>query len=79
MISDFEKENLIVGYKQVLKSLKNKTCLKLFIAQDCSEHISDSLSAESAGVETVTVSTMHELGSICGIDVPSSCAAVVRL
>lgn len=79
MISASDKEHLVVGYKQVLKALKNKTCSKLFIALDCSPNIRDSLSAEASGIETVTVDTMHELGSMCGIDVSSSCAAVIRL
>lgn len=76
MISTSDKEHLIVGYKQVLKALKNNSCKKVFIAEDCSSEISDSLTAETHGIETVFVETMSELGSMCGIDVPSSCAAV---
>lgn len=76
MITHEEKDNLIVGYKQVLKALSAKTCKKLFLAEDCSSDISDSLTAAAGGIEIVSVSTMRELGSLCGIDVPSSCAAI---
>lgn len=79
MISTSDKEHLIVGYKQVLKALKQKSCSKVFIAGDCSSEILDSLVSEASGIETVFVETMHELGSMCGIEVPSSCAAVVSL
>lgn len=76
MITPEEKDNLIVGYKQVLKALSAKACKKLFLAEDCSLNISDSLTAAAEGIEIVSVPTMRELGSLCGIDVPSSCAAI---
>lgn len=79
MITDNEKEHLVAGYKQVLKAIKNNTCIKLFIAEDCSEGLSSGLRAAADGIETVFVPTMRELGDACGIDVPSSCAAVIRL
>ncbi|MDD6735777.1 MAG: ribosomal L7Ae/L30e/S12e/Gadd45 family protein [Clostridiales bacterium] len=79
MITDAEKKHIVVGYKQVLKAVKNNTCIKLFIAEDCSDGISSSLREASAGIETVIVPTMRELGAECGIDVPSSCAAVIGL
>lgn len=76
MITPEERDNLIVGYKQVLKALSAKTCKKLFLAEDCSSNISDSLTAAAGNIEIVSVPTMRELGSLCGIDVPSSCAAI---
>ncbi len=79
MITDSEREHLVVGYKQVLKAVKNNTCIKLFIAEDCSDGLSSNLRSAADGIETVSVPTMRELGEACGIDVPSSCAAVIRL
>ena len=69
----------MVGYKQVLKAVKNNTCIKLFIAEDCSDGLSSNLRSAADGIETVSVPTMRELGEARGIDVPSSCAAVIRL
>lgn len=74
-----EKNNLIVGYKQVLRALNSKTCQKLFLAEDCSENISETLTKSACETPIVTVSTMRELGNMCEIDVPASCAAIIRL
>lgn len=79
MITPEEKSNLIVGYKQVLRALGSKSCKKLFIAEDCSQNIFDSLKNSAGTTQVVMVSTMRELGDMCGIDVPSSCAAVLGL
>lgn len=79
MINDYEKEHLVVGYKQVLKALKNNVCAKLFIAEDCSDTISSALRAAANEIDIVFVPTMRELGNACGVEVPSSCAAVKRL
>ena len=76
MITAEEKSKLIVGYKQVLKALSAKSCKKLFIAEDCSGNISDSLTAVAGDVEIILIPTMRELGNLCEIDVPSSCAAI---
>ena len=76
MITAEERGNLIVGYKQVLKALSAKTCKKLFIAGDCAESISETLISKAEGVEIVNIETMRELGSLCEIDVPASCAAI---
>lgn len=78
MISAEEKNNLIVGYKQVLRALNAKTCKKLFIAEDCSLNIFDSLKNTAGDTEVILVPTMRELGTMCEIDVPSSCAAVLK-
>lgn len=79
MITPEEKSNLIVGYKQVLRALNAKTCQKLYLTEDCSENISDTLKKAACDTPIVLVSTMRELGAMCGIDVPASCAAVIRL
>lgn len=76
MITSEEKDKLVAGYRQVVKALSAKSCKKLLIAEDCSERISEELKALAAGVEIVSVPSMRELGNICGIDVPSSCAAI---
>ena len=76
MITVEEKSNLIVGYKQVLKALSAKVCKKLFIGEDCAESISETILSKAEGVEIVRVETMRELGNLCEIDVPASCAAI---
>lgn len=79
MITEAEKSNLIVGYKQVLRALKANSCRKLFLTEDCSQNIYDTLKSEAGETEIVMVPTMRDLGNMCGIDVPASCAAIIRL
>lgn len=79
MITAEDKNRLVVGFKQVCKALKSDKCSKIFLAGDCSANISDRLCAAAGSVPIVTVPTMRELGTMCEIDVPASCAAVMRL
>ena len=78
MITIEDKSNLIVGYKQVLRALSAGYCKKVFIAEDCSLNIFDSLKSAAGDAEVILVPTMRELGAMCEIDVPSSCAAILK-
>lgn len=79
IISVEDKKNLVVGFKQVLKAKKAGVCAKIFVAVDSSPAMLNSLTSDLNGAEIVRVPSMRELGEACGIDVPSSCAAVIRL
>ncbi len=73
------KKNLVVGFKQVKKAITSGVCIKIYLADDCSENISDNLRAIAGNTEIVSVPTMQELGNLCEIDVAASCAAQIRL
>lgn len=79
MIFPENKENCVIGFKQVSKAAKSGLCKKIFIAEDCSSSISDAILALSNNAEIVYVPSMRELGKSCGIDVSASCAAIIRL
>ena len=79
MISPENKENVVIGYKQVLKAAKSGICEKIFLASDCSEKMSADILEAAGGVQVIRVATMRELGKSCGIDVSASCAAVIRI
>ncbi|MBR0233528.1 MAG: ribosomal L7Ae/L30e/S12e/Gadd45 family protein [Synergistaceae bacterium] len=79
MISPTSEERIVIGYKQVLKSLKSGICKTIFIADDCSPHMTDTILEMSGEISVRKVSSMRELGRECGIDVSASCAAIVRL
>ena len=70
------KGNLVVGFKQVKKLLSSGNCKTLYLAEDCTLNISDALRSIAGDTEIVTVATMRELGAMCEIDVPASCAAI---
>ena len=80
MISDAERQRLHIGYKQSLRALDERTAQKLFIAADADGKMITALrkAAESSGVPVTEVETMKALGELCGIDVGSSCAVVLR-
>lgn len=80
MISELEKENLAVGFKQVLRALKESKAVKIFISNDCESKISAPLeqAASIDEVEVFYIDTMKELGAMCGIDVGASCAVVLK-
>lgn len=79
MITPTSEERIVIGYKQVLKAEKNGVCRKIFVAGDCSPSMSDTILKEAGGVPVENVPSMRELGRECGIDVPASCAAIIRL
>lgn len=79
MISPTDGERIVIGYKQVLKAEKSGICRKIYIAGDCSSQMSETVLGEAKGVPVETISSMRELGRECGIDVPASCAAIIKL
>ncbi len=80
MISDAEKERLIVGFKQALRAVKENRAAKIFLANDCESRISAPLEQAASAGETdiFYIDTMKELGAMCGIDVGASCAVVLK-
>lgn len=79
MISPTSEERIVIGYKQVLKSIKSGICKRIFIADDCSQHMTETILNEANGIPIENAPSMRELGLECGIDVAASCAAIVRL
>ena len=80
MISEADKAKLAVGFKQVVRAVKEDKAAKIFLAEDCESKISVPVeqAASEKGVQLFYVPTMKELGGLCGIDVSSSCAVVLK-
>ncbi len=72
MIGDAERSKLQVGYE-------NKAS-KVFVAEDCDDHIKDGVSkiAMQSNTPVFFISTMKELGNMCKIEVGASCAVVLK-
>ena len=79
MISEAEKKNLKIGYKQTMKELV-KECSRVYIAEDCEDRIKDAVknAAEKTSSDICYVATMQELGKLCGISRGASCAVIVN-
>ena len=70
----------VVGTKQVLRALKAGTVSRVYAANDADTFIYQQVvrSAEDAGIPCVRVASMKELGMICGVDVPTAAAGILR-
>ena len=69
-----------VGTKQVLRALKAGTVQRVYVGSDADTFIYQQIvrAADEAGVACVRVPTMKELGMVCGIDVPTAAAGLLR-
>lgn len=70
----------VVGTKQVLRALKAGTAARAYVANDADTFLFQRIvtAAEAAGVPAIRVASMKELGVVCGVEVPTAAAAVVR-
>ena len=70
----------VVGTKQVLRALKNGTVAKVYVCSDADTFIYQQVvrSAEEAGIPCVRAASMKELGMICGVDVPTAAAGLLK-
>jgi large subunit ribosomal protein L7A len=80
MISESDKSRLQTGFKQTIRALHEQKAQKAFLADDCEEKISSPVTqlCEKSGVPLEHVSSMHELGKLCEIEVRASCAVVLK-
>ena len=80
MISDAERQRLHIGYKQSLRALNDGKAERLLIAADVDDKMKTALkkSADEHNTSVTEISSMQELGAICGIEVGSSCAVVLK-
>ena len=70
----------VVGMKQVTRALRAGKAARAYAANDADTFIFQQVvrAAEAAGVPCVRVATMKELGIVCGVEVPTAAAAVLR-
>lgn len=74
MFTENEKARLAVGLKETRKVVLSGA-EKVYLAEDAPERIAEEIK-NIAGDKLLIVSSMRELGRMCGIDVKASCAAV---
>ena len=70
----------VVGTKQVIRALKAGTVSRVYICSDADTFIYQQVvrAAEEAGIPCVRAANMKELGMICGVDVPTAAAGLLR-
>ncbi len=72
--------NKVVGSKQVLRALKTGALARVYVANDADTFLFQRVAraAEEAGVPTIRVATMKELGEACRVAVPTAAAGLLR-
>lgn len=80
MISESDKLNMMVGYKQTLRAINEDKANKVYLAEECDDKIRVSVeaAAQTKDVSVFYVKSMRELGSMCGIEVGASCAVILK-
>ncbi|MGP4072825.1 ribosomal L7Ae/L30e/S12e/Gadd45 family protein [Piscibacillus sp. B03] len=74
------KNSLIIGAKQVLKSMKNGDVLEVVIAENAERRITDKVlkAANDYNVPISFVKSMKKLGEAGGIDVGAAAVAIKK-
>jgi large subunit ribosomal protein L7A len=80
MLSNLEKNEKVVGTKQVKRAILSGNVQVVFIAKDAEEKVVGDLKilCNKKSIEIVYVDTMKELGKACGIDISAASAALLN-
>lgn len=70
----------VVGFKETQRAIERGKAKKVFVALDVDEMIRETIVAlaREKNIALEYVPSAQELGRICGIEVRSSCAAIVE-
>lgn len=70
----------IAGTKQVLRALKAGELKRIYVANDIDTFLFQKITraAEAAGLPAVRVESSLELGRVCGLEIATACAGVLR-
>ena len=78
-ISEIQAAKKVVGTKQTMRMVEKGLCKKVLVAEDVRSDILAPLLAlcRERGVEVLTVSSMAQLGEMCGIKVSAASAGIM--
>ena len=70
----------VVGAKQTIKYIKSGMAVKVYIAKDAETKVIKPIEeiCKQNDIELIYVSTMKELGRMCGIDIGAATAALIN-
>ena len=77
---DLTKSKVVVGAKQLKKALSKGSAQYVFLAENADPALTEPIVAlcMEKGVRFTWVSSMSDLGRVCGIEVGAAAAAVVN-
>lgn len=70
----------VVGTKQVLRAIRTGTVSRVYVCSDADTFLYQQVvrAAEEARVPCIRTASMKELGMICGVDVPTAAAGLLK-
>ena len=79
MLGELKASKKVVGLKQVIRSIEEKTAKKVFLAKDASPDIYDKIVdlCKANGLEIIFADSKKQLGNACKIDVSAAVAAII--
>lgn len=79
MLSALSNQSRVAGYKQTLRAIRQGRAEKVYVASDVDPAIFDAVvkAADEAGLP-VEKTVARDLGRFCGINVPTSAAAILK-
>ena len=80
MLEKLKTEEKTVGLRTTVRLIENDQALHAFIAEDADVFITRRVQelCQTHSVEYTRVSSMKELGEVCGVQVPTACAAIKK-
>lgn len=80
VLDEIKENKYVVGTKQTLKAVETGSALKVFLAEDASDYMKNSViqTCEANNTPIEEVGTMHELGNSCGICRGAVTAAIIK-
>lgn len=80
MLTQLKQSAKVVGVKQTKRAVHDGKAALVFLAQDADPRVTEPVEQLCAecGVPVERVPLMKDLGSACGISVPSAVAALLR-
>ena len=78
-LKDMSNSKMVVGAKQLRKAIQNGRAQFVYLAKNADPAITDPLEkmCGERNIRLAWVSSMSDLGSVCGIEVGAAAAAVV--
>ena len=80
MLKKIQENEFVVGTKQTLKAIESDRASTVFLAKDASEYLRNEImtACETHRLEFISVNSMQELGSSCGISRGAATAAIIK-
>lgn len=81
MLDDLPAGRRLVGTKQVIRAAQTGTAIRcVYVARDADEDVKTKIidTCSQFSIHAEEVSSMAELGTLCGIDVGAACVALLE-